>query len=102
MRPGDRRFLAQPFLELVARYETFLAIVVRYGSISAIEVAHPGCQKPPLGVRGIQRVTVDVTTLTQTTEVGGIDLLLCQAKILGGALSEPLDNMLKDMEKTQN
>jgi len=44
---------------------------------------------------------VDVTTLTQINEMGGIDSLLCQATILGGALSEPLDNMLKDMENTQ-
>ena len=34
--------------------------------------------------------------------MGGIDSLLCKAKIPGGARSEPLDNMLKDMEKTQN
>ena len=37
---------------------------------------------------------VDITTLTQINEMDGIDSLLCQAKILGGALSEPLDNML--------
>jgi len=43
-----------------------------------------------------------MTTLSQINEMGGIDSLLCKAKILGGALSEPLDNMLKDMEKTQN
>ena len=48
----------------------------------------------------IEADIVDVTTLTQISEMGGIDSLLCRAKILGGALSEPLDNMLKDIEKT--
>jgi len=44
----------------------------------------------------IEADIVDDNTLTQVNEMGGQD------KPLGGALTEPLDNMLKDMEKTQN
>jgi len=54
------------------------------------------------GDHTIEADIVDVTTLTQINEMSGIHSLLCQAKILGGALSEPLDKMLKDMEKAQN
>ncbi|KAK1754182.1 hypothetical protein QBC47DRAFT_403572 [Echria macrotheca] len=50
----------------------------------------------------IEAGIINVTTITQINDMGGIDSLLCKAKILGGTLIKPLGNMLKDIEKTQN
>lgn len=49
--------------------------------------------------RMVEADVVDVTTIDEIVAMGGIQSEFCQAKILAGALSEPLDNMLRDLDE---